>query len=782
MSIHTTCPGCRSPFTLADAMAGKKIRCGNCQEVFVVEPTRFRRRGEEEERSPQVQEPAASVRPPGEGLRRREEMVEEDRVPPRRPRELEESSGVNNVPWIMGGIVACVLMLTMGGIIIALLLRPTTSAESGAQVRMQSPDPDPRQTTPTPAPPVQQPLPAAPPLSQPQPTTPAPTVSAAPVPEIQAPETPLRDPTRRGELGRKALARVKKATVYLRVTTPEGISSGTGFFGAPDSPSIILTNAHVVNMLAPDSRRPSKIEVFINSGERDEKKTTAIVLGVDRESDLAVLDIGNTLDAPPPLTVKASAGLQELDKVYVFGYPLGEQLGKEITIRDTSVSSLRKREGVLDKIQVSGGMDPGNSGGPVVDGHGDVVGVAVSGIPGRMINFAIPGERVQAILNGRLAELGIGQPFRLNEQVGLPVRLVMVDPRNRIKEVGLEVWTGNSPPAKTPSRPSTEEMPVPEAGDSIRQRVRLQFAGGVGQGEVKLPDLPPGKVYWIQPYWTTTSGETRWASGTVYRMTAPPLERRNVMLHSRYVTTVPRRVDLSAVQQMRVGADRETEVARLVSTAMFSETGTGNQGGVVLRLGFQSAEQKATINKKERENPYLARARENLKSLIGLVELDSRGNVRSTGVANAGKLNAHPRSKDLLEVNEAFQHLLTPLLLAMPNRKVHPLESWKISRNMVVEMVGGSRRFPLELTCTYLGVRNVSSREEAVITLGGKVRDSGSTGRAKGLVVVDVSTGTIRQVELEVDVELPLEIELEPGKRQRLRVLSLLSLKLHRSL
>ncbi len=204
-----------------------------------------------------------------------------------------------------------------------------------------------------------------------------------------------------GELTKEARERIKRATVYLRVTMPNGgRASGTGFFGSVEARNIILTNAHVVGMLAPESRRPRAIEVFVNSGEADEWKTTARVLGVDRSSDLAVLDIGKPkgMTLPKPLVVKSAKGLRVLDEVYVFGFPFSENVGNEMTILAASVSSLRKKDGVIEQVQINGGIIPGNSGGPVVDSSGQVVGVAVGGIPGRQSNFAIPGDRVAGVL------------------------------------------------------------------------------------------------------------------------------------------------------------------------------------------------------------------------------------------------------------------------------------------------------------------------------------------------------------------------------------------------
>src|SRR5262249_21749758 len=157
-----------------------------------------------------------------------------------------------------------------------------------------------------------------------------------------------------GVIPREARQRVKKATVYIQVTMADGsVASGTGFFGVPDSPNLVMTNAHVVGMITPDSKPPREIEVRIHSVQPEEQRMSGRVLGVDRSSDLAVIEVDRNDGLPTPLVVKSAKGLEELDKLYTFGFPLGERLGKEITIRDTSVSSLRKKNGALDRIQVN---------------------------------------------------------------------------------------------------------------------------------------------------------------------------------------------------------------------------------------------------------------------------------------------------------------------------------------------------------------------------------------------------------------------------------------------
>src|SRR5262249_44743110 len=151
---------------------------------------------------------------------------------------------------------------------------------------------------------------------------------------------------------------------------------------------------------------------------------------------------GNAL--PAPLEVRSARNLVETQRVFVFGFPLGDRLGKEITVRESSVASLRKDNGVLTKVQVHGGMDPGNSGGPVVDARGDVVGVAVSGILRTQINFAVPGDFVHVILNGRIAEVGYARGQARDGSVVVPVTMRTIDPLRRVKGVAIDLWTGDA--------------------------------------------------------------------------------------------------------------------------------------------------------------------------------------------------------------------------------------------------------------------------------------------------------------------------------------------------
>lgn len=64
-----------------------------------------------------------------------------------------------------------------------------------------------------------------------------------------------------------------------------------------------------------------------------------------------------------------------------------------------ALTALRKRAGKLDRIQLDAQLNPGNSGGPVIDDTGDVVGIVQAGVLASGVNFAIPSSLVRSFLS-----------------------------------------------------------------------------------------------------------------------------------------------------------------------------------------------------------------------------------------------------------------------------------------------------------------------------------------------------------------------------------------------
>jgi len=324
-----------------------------------------------------------------------------------------------------------------------------------------------------------------------------------------------------GSLPRDVLERVERATVRLRVLrtgSPAGPpfqGEGSGFFAL--APGIVVTNAHVVGMKQPGSPPPSSVTVFVNSGEADEKQFNAKVLHADGYYDLALLRVeGSAEQLPEPLKVVSASTLFRTQLLVAFGFPYGENLNTRMSTSKVSVASFVRDGKETYRIQMNGELNPGNSGGPVVDAQGRVVGVAVSIYVNLLrntgISFAVPAEQVWYLYHGRFGDLIVGLPRHIPEDGGgmaLPVSLEVLDPLKRFKEVGI-AWSIADPETRLPAE-AVDELPA-------ENRVGLPAGRQTWRrGQLKLPALPEGKVYHLRPYAVEPEGKCLLGAGIAYR-------------------------------------------------------------------------------------------------------------------------------------------------------------------------------------------------------------------------------------------------------------------------
>jgi hypothetical protein len=185
----------------------------------------------------------------------------------------------------------------------------------------------------------------------------------------------------------------KAATVFIDL--PESRTTGSGF--CINSAGLFLTNAHVV---APGGQ----VNIVVGSGTLAQKKYPAALVRVDKEHDLALLRVTSD-DTFTALPLGSDDKLAELQEVIAFGFPFGAKLSLNerdyptISINSGAITALRFQDQKLDKIQLDAAVNPGNSGGPVLDRTGKVIGVVVSGLKGSGINFAIPISQVQQFVS-----------------------------------------------------------------------------------------------------------------------------------------------------------------------------------------------------------------------------------------------------------------------------------------------------------------------------------------------------------------------------------------------
>jgi S1-C subfamily serine protease len=239
-----------------------------------------------------------------------------------------------------------------------------------------------------------------------------------------------------------AVAKVAPAVAHVRVERARALrgareGSGSGFVITPDG--YLVTNSHVAG-------GASALEVTLPDG----RTAQASIVGDDPDSDLAVLKV-----AAGDLSwcrFGDSAAVQVGQIAIAIGSPYGFQHTVTAGIVSALGRSMRARTGrMLDNIlQTDASLNPGNSGGPLVDARGAVIGVNTAVIlPAQGICFAIAAstaERVAVMLirEGRVrrAFLGIG-----GQTLALPRRIVRHYALARESGVRIETVESGSPAA-----------------------------------------------------------------------------------------------------------------------------------------------------------------------------------------------------------------------------------------------------------------------------------------------------------------------------------------------
>ena len=183
--------------------------------------------------------------------------------------------------------------------------------------------------------------------------------------------------------------------------------------------------------------------MVFNSGTKDEKVVAAEIVAADESRDLAILKVTGVKELAKPIDLAAKVELIETMNVYMFGFPFGERLSTTkgnpaMTIGKGSVSSIRENEfHDVAVVQIDGDLNPGNSGGPVVDVKGRLVGVAVAKITNTHIGMAIPPGELTRMLNGRVGAIGLKTIKIENGVAEIEVEMQLIDPFNKIKEASL---------------------------------------------------------------------------------------------------------------------------------------------------------------------------------------------------------------------------------------------------------------------------------------------------------------------------------------------------------
>ena len=149
--------------------------------------------------------------------------------------------------------------------------------------------------------------------------------------------------------------------------------NGSGFFVGK---KVIATNYHVVD-------GANEINVLVQTAS-DVKTFSTKVLCVDKTNDLALLMIDDK-EFENISTLPYNIYQRTIDvgsSIFTMGYPMAQTMGSEIKVTDGIISSKTGYEGQISAYQISAPIQPGNSGGPMFDKEGNLVGITSAGITG----------------------------------------------------------------------------------------------------------------------------------------------------------------------------------------------------------------------------------------------------------------------------------------------------------------------------------------------------------------------------------------------------------------
>lgn len=166
-----------------------------------------------------------------------------------------------------------------------------------------------------------------------------------------------------------------KKNVYLKlfptisddISNPDVSSSGTGF--ALSKTGHIATNYHVI-------KNSHSIEVRGINGDFTQSYTAKVILE-DKNNDLAIIKIEDSKFVSIenlPYTLKSRTS-DVGTSIFVLGYPLRATMGDEIKLTNGIISSKSGFQGDITSYQISAPVQPGNSGGPLFDNFGNIIGI-----------------------------------------------------------------------------------------------------------------------------------------------------------------------------------------------------------------------------------------------------------------------------------------------------------------------------------------------------------------------------------------------------------------------
>ncbi len=272
------------------------------------------------------------------------------------------------------------------------------------------------------------------------------------------------------QINSDSVNRGKKATALVEIAHNGLTTMGTAF--CIDESGLFVTTARVVEKAA---TKESRLSLVLDGGLPSQRAVRAKVYRRDNDANLALLE---TTDKGgfTALELGHDTSVKELSETITFGYPLGTMLSvnpnvlPQISVLPSRVTSLSHQNGQLSGFELEISIAPGNSGGPVLENSGKVVGVAVA-----TTDQAAPAAMIPV---GRLREF-LAAPGLIFEMPPVPF-----DTRTKPVAWDIQLQTP-TPRAKLPNGLSVAV--TVKANDG---RARRYTAAPVGKGVYRTTVIP----------------------------------------------------------------------------------------------------------------------------------------------------------------------------------------------------------------------------------------------------------------------------------------------------
>ncbi len=283
--------------------------------------------------------------------------------------------------------------------------------------------------------------------------------------------------------------RVRPAVLHLRTLGRGRGGTGSGFLCADGG--LALTNRHVVDGA-----------VAVEAAFHDGRTAVVDVLGSDASTDIALLRVPDAGAAP--LSFADSAALRVGDFALAVGCPHGLSHSVTAGIISGLGRALPSSDGrsIEDVIQTDAPLNPGNSGGPLLDVEGRVVGIATAIVPmAQGLCFAVPSATAMVVMrelrdHGRVVRGWLGVAVQGVEIAPtIAHRLGLPSPR----ALAVAAVTGDSPAARAGVQPgdlliSLDERPVRGVGDLMSSLPRTSIGRELALRVLRHNEILKAKV------------------------------------------------------------------------------------------------------------------------------------------------------------------------------------------------------------------------------------------------------------------------------------------------